>query len=148
MTSQTPSFRACSDDQLVAEVTRLASRERGATAALIQGLIELDVQRLYLREGCSSLFTYCTQVLHLAEGAAYNRIECARAARRFPMIVEAIAEGTLTPTAVRLLAPHLTADNHRDVLASARHQRKREIERIIAILHPTPPAPTMIRKLP
>ena len=44
--------------------------------------MELDARRLYLREGCSSLFTYCTQVLHLAEGSAYNRIEAARAARR------------------------------------------------------------------
>jgi hypothetical protein len=30
---------------------------------------------------------YCTQVLHLAERAAYNRIEAARAARRFPPIM-------------------------------------------------------------
>ena len=90
--------------------------------------MELDVRRLYLGEGYSSLFAYCTQVLHLAEGAAYNRIEAARAARRFPAIVTALEEGTVTLTAVRLLAPHLTEDNHRDVLASARHKGKREVE--------------------
>ena len=28
------------------------------------------------------MFSYCTQVLHLAEGAAYNRIEAARCWRR------------------------------------------------------------------
>ena len=50
--------------------------------------MELDARRLYLGEGYSSLFTYCTQALHLAEGAAYNRIETARAARRFPMVLE------------------------------------------------------------
>jgi 5-methylcytosine-specific restriction endonuclease McrA len=106
------------------------------------------VLRLYLREGCASLFTYCTQVLHLAEGAAYNRIEAARAARRFPIILDAIVSGDLTVTAVRLLAPHLTPDNHRDVLAAARHQSKREVERIVATLVPKPAAPTCIRKLP
>jgi hypothetical protein len=57
-----------SDDQLLSEVKRFAAAERGATAALIQSLMELDARRLYLREGCASLFTYCTQVLHLAEG--------------------------------------------------------------------------------
>jgi hypothetical protein len=35
------------------------------------------------------MFTYCTQILHLAEHAAYNRIEAARAARRFPLILYA-----------------------------------------------------------
>ena len=62
-----------SDDESIAETKRLVTAERVATAALLRSLIEIDTRRLYLREGCSSLFTYCTQVLHLAEGAAYNR---------------------------------------------------------------------------
>jgi hypothetical protein len=67
------SFANLSDDQLLTEVKRLASAERRATAALVRSLMEVDARRLYLREGCSSLFTYCTQVLHLEEAAAYNR---------------------------------------------------------------------------
>ncbi len=63
------------------------SREREATAALIAALGELDARRLYLAEGCSSLFTYCTQVLHLSEHAAYGRIEAARAARKWPVVL-------------------------------------------------------------
>lgn len=80
------SLHALSDDDLLAEVTRLASRERRATAELVASLAELDARRRYLGEGCSSLFTYCTQVLHLSEHAAYGRIQAARAARRFPAI--------------------------------------------------------------
>jgi hypothetical protein len=57
------------DDQLLDEIKRLAQRERVATADLLRCVIEVDTRRLYLREGCASLFTYCTQVLHLAEGA-------------------------------------------------------------------------------
>jgi hypothetical protein len=106
-------FEACSDDELIAETMRLASCERAATAALLQSLMEIDTRRLYLREGCSSLFTYCTHVLHLAEGAAYNRIEAARAARRFPVILEALATGSVTLTSIRLLAPNLTEHNDR-----------------------------------
>jgi hypothetical protein len=75
------------DDQLVARVHMLASDERRATVALISTLVEFDARRLYLREGCSSLFSYCTQVLHLSEHAAYGRIEAARAARRFPVLL-------------------------------------------------------------
>ena len=69
---------------MLAETRRLAERERGATADVIAALMELDARKLYLGEGCSSLFTYCTQVLHFSEHAAYGRIEAARAARRFP----------------------------------------------------------------
>ena len=103
--------------------------------------MELDARRLYLGDGYSSLFTYCTQALHLAEGAAYNRIEAARVARRFPAILTALEEGALTLTAVRLLAPHLTTANHEAVLASARYKGKRDIEQLVAALHPRPPVP-------
>ncbi len=63
-------------------------------------------------------------------------------------MLEALEDGSLTLTAARLLAPHLTADNHRDVLAAARHRRKADVERLVASLHPKSDAPTVIRKLP
>jgi hypothetical protein len=49
---------------------------------------------------------------------------------------------------VRLLAPHLTDANHRDVLERARHQSKREVEVLVATLNPRPDVPSMVRKLP
>ena len=77
------SLTRLTDEALLACVRDLARRERRATVALVAHLAELDERRLYLDEGCSSLFTYCTEVLHFLEHAAYNRIECARAARRY-----------------------------------------------------------------
>src|SRR5262245_57498489 len=94
-----------SDRELLAEVKRLVRCEREATCRLVAHLSELDQRRLYLAEGCSSLFTYCTQVLRLSEHAAYGRIEAARAARRFPVILELLARGAVNLTAVGLLAP-------------------------------------------
>jgi hypothetical protein len=149
MASHTVPFADLSDDQLLAEVHRLASAERGATAALIRSLIALDARpHLYLRDGCSSLFVYCTRVLHLSESETYNRIEVARAARRFPIMLDALEDGSVTLTALRLLAPHLTEDNHQHVLAEARHTCKADVERLIARLRPQPDVPTVIRKLP
>ena len=66
------------------------------------------------------MFTYCTQVLHLAEHAALNRIEAARAARRFPIILELLADGRIHLSAVRLVAPHLTERNHESLLSGTR----------------------------
>ena len=137
-----------SDIDLLAEVKGLAENERLATAQLIAALAELDARRLYLGEGCSSLFTFCTQVLRLSEHAAYGRIEAARAARRFPIILDLLTDGSITLTTVGLLSPHLTPENHRDVLAAARHKSKREVEHLLANLAPRPEVPTSIRKLP
>ena len=137
-----------SDADLLREVHRLAGGEREATAKLIAVLAELDARRLYLAEGCASLFTYCTQVLHLSEHAAYGRIEAARAARRWPIVLELLADGSLHLTAVALLSRHLTTENHRDLLSAARHKSKREIEEIVAALRSQPAARSSIRKLP
>ncbi len=137
-----------SDHALLAQVKDLAQREREATVALIVHLAELDGRRLYLAEGYSSLFKYCTDVLHLSEHATYNRIEAARAVRRFPVLLKHLAAGDQNLFGVRLLAPHLTPENHSDVLALARHKGKREIEELVARLRPQPPVPDMVRRLP
>jgi hypothetical protein len=138
---------ALSDDELVERVKDLAVCERRACVALVRSLMEFDERRLYLREGCSSLFTYCTRVLHLSEGSAYNRIETARVARRFPLVLEALERGDVSLTSVRLLAPHLTSENHAQVLAKARHRNKLEIQELIASLNPHPPEPQFGRAI-
>jgi hypothetical protein len=86
------------DDALLAEARRVVAHERQATAQVIALLMELDARRLYLGEGYSSLFVYCTQVLHLSEHATYGRIEAARAARRFPVMLDLLADGSITLT--------------------------------------------------
>ena len=137
-----------SDVALIEEVKAAAARERGATARLVALLAELDARRLYLGEGCSSLFTYCTQVLRLSEHAAYGRIEAARVARKFPVVLDLLAEGAVTLTTITLLGPILTLANHQQVLAEARHQSKREVEHLVARLRPQPPVAERVRKLP
>src|SRR3990172_3747649 len=113
-----------SDQDLLARTMQLAREERQVTALLIAHLAEVDARRLYLAEGYSSLFTYCTEVLRLSEHAAYGRIEAARAARRFPLLLEMLGAGWVTLTTVGLLAPHLTAENHGELLDRARHKNK------------------------
>ena len=142
------SLAGLTDEQLLLKVKALAARERDATAQLIASLAELDARRLYLAEGFSSLFSYCTEALHLSEHAAYNRIEVARATRKWPVILQMIADGAVTLTVVRLLVPSLTDDNHRRLLDAATHRSKREVEQMIAALHPQPPVPSIVRKLP
>jgi hypothetical protein len=137
-----------SDDDLIAQVKALARCEREATACLIAHLAELDARRLYLPAGFSSLFTYCCEVLHLSEPAAYNRIEAARAARRFPVILEMLGEGSLSLATVRLLASHLTSENYEELAAVAAGKSKRAVEELLVRYFPRLEVPACVRKLP
>ena len=141
MTKPLEAVSGLSDKELLAEVKIAADSERHATARLIALLAQVDERRLYLGEAAHLSSVYCTQVLRLSEHAAYGRIEAARTARRFPVVLDLLTDGSVTLTAVTLLAPHLTPANHRDVLAESHHKSKREIEHIVARLRPEPAVP-------
>jgi hypothetical protein len=108
---------------------------------------ELDTRDVHLREGYPSLFVYCRDALGLSEWEAYNRIDVARIARRFPIILQMLEDGSLHLTAVRRLAPHLTPGNHVAVLQSARGKTKFEVEEIVAALAPRPDVSCSVRRL-
>ena len=139
---------ALSDRELLKRLAALAGREREVSAELVAHLAEVDARRIHEAEGFGSLFRYCTTVLRLSEDAAYTRIEAARAGRRFPVILDLLAAGALSLTTVRLLAPHLTMENHAAVLKEASGRGKREVELLVARLAPRDNVASSVRKLP
>ena len=136
------------DAELLSRLRHLAEHERIATAVLIAHLAILDGRRLYVPLGYPSLFNYCMRELHFSESAAFHRIKCVRAVRRFPVILDMLAQGVIHMSAVRLVAPHLTADNHRELLDQACHKSQREVEKLVAELDPLPSVPSTVRRLP
>src|SRR3954469_23792296 len=103
------------DPELLERLPVLARREREGSAELVAHLAALDARpTLYAAQGFGSLFAYCTSVLRLSEDATCTRIEVARAARRFPVILDRLASGDLNLTTIRLLDQHLTPENHLD----------------------------------
>jgi len=137
-----------SDIDVLARVERLVHSERQATAVLVAHLAEIANRKLYVAQGYASLFSYCVQALHLSEHAAYNRIEAARVSMRYPAVLSSLARGDVHLTAVRLLSPLFTPENHRELLAAAKHRSKREVEELIARLRPQPDVPAAVRRLP
>jgi hypothetical protein len=137
-----------SDSALIAELSRLAGGERAATVALIVHLAEFDARRLYAGAGYSSTYRYCTEVLRLSEDAAFNRIEVARSARQYPLVLDMLLSGALSPTTARLLARRLTGPNHQELLAAAAGQTRQQVEELLARRFPPPDVPASIRPLP
>jgi hypothetical protein len=91
---------------------------------------------------------YCEKMLHLREGAAYRRIEAARASRHHPELLEMLQDGRLSLATACLIAPKLGTDHATALLRQAAFKSKREVERLVAAVFPQPPVPSIIRKLP
>jgi hypothetical protein len=72
------------------------------------------------------------------EQVAFKRIRAARAARRFPVVLEAVAAGRLNVSAVVLVAPHLNEENAAELVAEVDGMSKAEIEVVLARRAPRP----------
>ena len=127
-----------SDQTLLHDLAALIARDRATTARLLAHLAEVDARKLYLPAAYPSMFAWCVGELRLSEDAAFKRIKAARAARRFPAIFAAVADGRLHLSAVVLMAPHLTEDTAHELLAAAAHRSKSEIGQLLAERFPRP----------
>jgi hypothetical protein len=132
----------------VAQVAQLATAERGSTASLIAHLAELYARRLHERAGYASLFIFCTEALRLSESEAYDRMKAAKVVRRFPAVLEMLTAGEITLTTIRLLSPHLTYGNYRDLFAAAAGKGKRQLQELLAERFPEPDVPSGVWPLP
>lgn len=141
-------LRSLNDRQLVTALATITMFERGAIAKVVAVIAEFDSRRLFLPLGYTSIFAYCTLRLGFSQDEAFHRIEAARVSRRVPLILDYLEKGAINLTTVRLLAPHLNADNHKGLLDAASYQKRPEVDMLIARLRPKPDVPSTIRKLP
>lgn len=102
MTSLLSPFTDLPDAQLFDEVRTLSHRERHAIAQLIACLAEIDARRLYREEGCSSLFTYCRRCCIFLNTRPTAASKPRAPLRRFPIVLERLADGSITLTTVCL----------------------------------------------
>jgi hypothetical protein len=136
------------DQELITRLRSLVRADQTLNARLLVHLGEVDARGLYRERAYASMFTYCIEELQMSEAQAYLRIQAARLGRQFPRVVQLLAQGALHLTAIKLLGPHLTADNHVRLLERASGMGKREVEQLVAAIAPKPDVPSRIRKLP
>jgi 5-methylcytosine-specific restriction endonuclease McrA len=107
----------------------------------------VDARKLYRDQGFSSMFDYCVRSLHMSESEADLRIKAARIGREYPSALEMLARGELHMTALRVLAPVLTASNTH-LLKEACFKSKLEVKELIAKHFPSPDVADSMRRLP
>ena len=88
-------LQSLSDDELLRRLSDVLARSRRVEWVLVAHIAEVDVRRLYAREGSPSMFHYCQEVLNLSESEAYRRIAAARVSRRYPVLLEMLEDGRI-----------------------------------------------------
>ncbi len=121
-----------SNQRLLAQLPVLCSKERRATAEAIVYLAEVERRKLYLREACSSLFSFCVERLGYSEQAALKRMRVARLYLALPQVLEELKSGTVHLTGLFLLSGYLSDENVEPLFVEARGKTRRELELLIA----------------
>jgi hypothetical protein len=120
------------DAELLRGLGEIAAQDRSITAVLLAHLAEVDSRRLFAPAGYPSMQVYCIHELRFSEDAANRCIRAARKAREYPAIFAMVADGRLDLSAVLALGSWLRPENAAELLASAAHKTKKEIEELIA----------------
>ena len=136
------------DRTVLARVMGAQARCNQALGALRVHLREVDARSPWAREGLPSMHACCVEGPRMSEGAADKRVTAARLGRRLPAVMEAVRDGRLHLSAVLLLAPRLTGENHRALMAEASGKSKREVEKVVARWFPQRDAAISVRRLP
>lgn len=121
-----------SDKTLLQQVSTLLARDRIVTAELLLHLAEVDTRRLYVPAGYPSMHAFCVAEWRMSEEVAYKRIQAARVARRFPIVIDLVAEGRLNASGVVLLAPYLTPGNAESLFQSATLKTLEQVRQTLA----------------
>jgi len=114
-----------SDDQLLKNTRRLVGKSNQVFAALLVHLAEVETRGIHRTRRCASLYTYCIYELRFSEDAAARRSSAARLVKQFPILFDAIASGELHLTGLLMIGPHLTPENHVEVLDAPSFGRRK-----------------------
>src|SRR5262245_40184309 len=125
-----------SDSELLASTRGLVGKSNQLLAALLAHLAEVEARGLHRSRACSSLYAYSIYELRFSEDAASRRVCAARLVKRFPALLEAVANGELHLTGLLMLSPYLTPQNQVELLARAKFRTKKEIVKLVRVLDP------------
>lgn len=137
-----------SNEQLLTKLRTICRANRRVLAQMLAYLGEVEERRLHLEAACSSMFVYCVRHLGMSEGEASRRIAAARLARRYPVLLDAVARGAINLTSLVLLRDVFTEANVEEIVREASGKSKLDVQRIVASRMPKPDVPSKIRAFP
>jgi len=118
------------DMDLLSRTETLRNTEHESMTDILQHLIEIEMRRLDLDLGYSSLFDYCIECLEYSASAAGRRIQAARCIRRYPVVLEMLEKRELSLSTISTIESILTDDNCNSILERVKGAPSRDVEKV------------------
>lgn len=145
------------DQCLLDDTKNLANKERHLVTVILRHLAEIQKRRLFSKVGCSSLFTYCTDVLRYSEAQAHQKISAMRLMLEVPELEKKIEKGEISVTNVAQAQSFFNQENKtskialsvekkREVLKKLESTSTRQGQRILLSLSSQPATPVVERE--
>ena len=131
---QTQRLGLLTTPQLASHLRELVAAENSVVADIIECLVQFDERRGYLDLGYQTLHLMCLDRFGFSPDVAWKRIAVARAASRWPVLIDVLRAGKLNVLTVVMIAPHL--DDFPDLIEAAQGKPLREVEAMIAARKP------------
>ncbi len=105
--------------ELLAELKDLTRQERLIVTRVLLYLQEVEKRKLFLEEGYSSLFAFCTEFLLYTPAEAQVRIEAMRLGKEIPEVFEKIKEGKVSLSNAAEAQGHFRREEKKRVVPKA-----------------------------
>src|ERR1700678_443086 len=109
--------KSLDDADLVIETKRLVKKEKEITLEILKYLQEIDLRKIYLARGFSSLFEFCVKELGYSETSANCRIAAMRLMRDLPEVEEKMKENKVNLSTVLQLNSHIRREEKVSVIS-------------------------------
>jgi len=116
------------DEGLLAQTDYLVAEERQNTILILRHLREIEIRRLFIDLGFSSMYEYCIKHIKYSEGQTQRRLSSARLFTELPEIENKIQVGDLNITSLSKIQSFLKVEE------SAENELSRE-EKLDLICH-------------
>ena len=124
------------NEEVRVRIRKVVDSENENLVVFLRCLIQIEKNELFLEDGFSRIHDYCERSLGLCRGTTLKRVWVARAASRFPVLLDYLGSGRLNLTNVSHLVRHLTEDNHLSLLEEAVGKKESELKWWLARLFP------------
>jgi len=127
------------------QALQLAKIYKKTEIELVDVLQKIDLEKLFLKLGYTSLFEYCLKALGLPEGTCYNFINVARKAREFPELKQALQSGEILVSKARKITAVMTKETQNEWISKAQTLSTGALEKEVARVLPSELTPEKVK---
>jgi hypothetical protein len=126
---------------------KVAKLHGKAEQMLVEGLIEVEAEKIHKLLGYRSMFLYATEELKLSEAVGLALISVARKAKELKVLRVAVAQGRVSPSKASRIVAHITSENAEEIINFASTHTSREIDFEMARRNPKKRPPDRVKPI-